>query len=110
MDGIHVLHRDRRIARRRLAVLALGIAENALLDAGKILDIGKDIGIALAAEAVEPVLDVGGIARLRLFAIVDDIEARTRLRRNDITDGNADALGKCCIIDRLALLRARRSS
>ena len=42
---------------------------------GKLGEILKDETVAGAAEAVQPVLDVGRVARLRHLAVIDDVEA-----------------------------------
>ena len=60
--------------------------------------------MALAAEPVEPVLDVGGVARLRHLAVVDDVDTGIGLVTDDIGHrlGDTGAEGGC--LDRHALL------
>src|SRR5262245_38244655 len=51
-------------------------------------------GLALAPEAVQPILDVGGIARLRHLSVVDHIDPGSRLAAHDLGDSFANAPGK----------------
>ena len=60
--------------------------------------------MALAAEPVEPVLDVGGVARLRHLAVIDDVDPGLRLLRDDLGDRSGDARAERGGIDRHALL------
>jgi hypothetical protein len=77
---------DRGITRRCLAAGTARIAENAFFEPREIRQILIDEGITGAAEPVEPVLDVGGVARLRHFSIVDQIDARIGLFSDDLGD------------------------
>jgi len=45
------------------------------------------LSVAAAAEARQPILDVSGVAGLRHFAVVDDVEARLQLPGDDEFDG-----------------------
>src|SRR5262249_46514481 len=47
--------------------------------------------MALTAEAVEPVLDVGGVARLAHLAVVDQIDPGAHLLAHDLGDRRSDA-------------------
>ncbi len=53
----------------------------------------------LTAEPVEPVLDVGGVRRLRHLAVVDDRHAGRHLTLDDLVDGGLDACGEGVRID-----------
>ena len=64
-----------RVARRRLAPRAAGIAEHALREPRKVGEILVDERVALAAEAGQTVLDVRRVARLAHLAVVDDVDA-----------------------------------
>jgi len=72
---LHVPDADRRVAGRGLAVLAPRVSRHAGLGARKVLEVLEDVARARAAEAVQPVLDVGGVAQLRPLAVVDDVDA-----------------------------------
>ena len=90
--GLRIAHADRRVAGRRLAPRAAGIAEHALRQLREVGEVLIDEGVAGAAEAVEPVLDVGGVARLRQFAVVDEVDAGVGLLADHLGDGLAHAL------------------
>ena len=70
-----VPHADRRVAGGRLAARAARIAEHAFFQAREVGKILVHERIARAAESVEPVLDVGGVARLRQLAVIDQVDA-----------------------------------
>src|SRR5260370_360985 len=59
---------------------------------------------AVAAEAVEPVLDVGGVARLAHLAVIDDVDAGLDLLLDDRRDRVADARFERRRVDRDAFL------
>ena len=99
-----VAHADRRVAGRRLAARAAGIAEHALLQLRELGEVLIDEGVAGAAEAVEPVLDVGGVARLRHFAVVDEVDAGVGLLFDHLGHRRAHARGQRRGIDRHAFL------
>jgi len=101
---LFIAHRDRRVAGRRLAPRAAGIAEYAALQAREIGEVLIDEGVAAAAETVEPVLDVGRVARLRHFAVVDQIDAGLGLFAYHLGDRIADARRERGRIDRHAFL------
>ena len=63
-----------------------------------------DEGIAGAAEAGEPILDVGGIARLRHLAVVDEVDAGLGLLLHHLGDRRAHARRQRRAVDRHALL------
>src|SRR5215510_5942345 len=71
LGSLWVAHRNRGIAGRRLAARTPGIAENTLLQPWELGQVLVDECIAGAAKALEPVLDVSGIARLRHLPVVD---------------------------------------
>ena len=71
---------------------------------GKVGEVLIDEGVAGAAEAVEPVLDVGGVARLRHFAVVDEVDAGIGLLPDHLGDRRAHARGQRRAIDRHAFL------
>ena len=73
--GFRIAYGDRCVARRRLAPRAAGIAEHALGEIGEVGEVLIDEGVAGAAKAVEAILDVGRIARLRHLAVIDDVDA-----------------------------------
>ena len=99
-----VAHADRRVAGRRLAARAARIAEHALLQPREIGEVLVDEGVAGAAETVEPVLDVGGIARLRHFPVIDEVDAGRRLLLHHLRHGGAHARGQSLRLDRDAFL------
>ncbi len=89
---LRIAHADRRVAGRRLAPRAAGIAEHPLRELREVGEVLVDEGVAGAAEAVEPVLDVGGVARLRQFAVVDEVDAGIGLLLDHLGDGRAHPL------------------
>jgi hypothetical protein len=99
-----IAHADRRIAGRRLAARTAGIAEHALGERRKIGEVLVDESVAGAAEARQPVLHVGGVARLRHFTVVDDIDAGGDLLLHHLGDGGAHARGERGGVNRLASL------
>ena len=99
-----IAHADRSVAGRRLAARSAGIAEHALGEIGEVGEILVHEGVAGAAEAGEPVLDVGGIARLRHLAVVDEIDAGLDLLAHHLGDRRAHARRQRRAIDRHALL------
>src|SRR5207253_8651043 len=60
--------------------------------------------LAFAAEAVQPILDVGCVAWLRHLAVVDDVDAGGGLARDDLRDGVTDARRERAGLDGDALL------
>ena len=63
-----------------------------------------------APEAVEPVLHVGGVARLAHLAVADDVDARLQLLFDHVRHRRADARAERGRIDRHAfLLREHRA-
>ena len=102
--GLRVAHADRPVTGRRLAARAAGIAEHALLQARELGEVLVDEGIAGAAEAGQPILDVGGIAGLGHLAVVDEIDAGFELFLHHLGHGPTHALGQSRRIDRHALL------
>ena len=88
----------------RLAARAAGIAEHALRQAREFGEVLVDEGVAGAAEAVQAVLDVGGVARLRQFAVVDEIDAGLGLLADHLGHRRAHACGQRRAIDRHAFL------
>src|SRR5262249_20731034 len=101
-SGLLVAHRDRRVAGRRLAPRAAGIAEHALFQAREVGQVLVNKSVAGAAEAGEPVLDVGGVAWLRHLAVVNEIDAGFDLLRHHLGHRRAHARGERDRIDRHA--------
>jgi len=101
--GLRVAHADRRVAGWRLAAGAAGVAENALFQAREIGKVLIDERVAGSAKSVEPILDIRGVARLRHFAVVDQVNARLGLLLHDFGHGCPYAGGKSLCIDRHAL-------
>ena len=99
-----VAHRNRRVAGRRLAPRAAGIAEHLFLKCREFVDVLIDEGVAGAAEAVEPVLDIGGVARLRHLAVIDQVDAGGGLLADEFRDRGFDPRGKRHRVDRNAFL------
>src|SRR5262247_2441034 len=99
-----IANRDRRVAGRRLSPRAAGVAEHALLEAREVGKVLIHEGIAGAAEAREPVLDISGVAWLRHLAVIDKIDAGLDLLRHDLVHRRAHALGERDRIDRHAFL------
>ena len=104
LGRIGVADGDGSVAGGRLAPRASGVAEDALGEVGELGEILVDEGVARAAEAHEPVLDVGGIARLRHFAVVDDVDAGIDLLAHHLSHRCAHARGERVALDRHALL------
>jgi hypothetical protein len=57
----------------------------------------------VTVESVEPVLDVGGVRRLRHLAVVDDRHSGRQLTPDDLVRGGLDACGEGDRIDRDAI-------
>ena len=70
-----IAHGDGRVARRRPPPRAARIAEDPRGHLGKIRQVAIRERMALSAEAAQPVLHVGGVARLAHLAVVDEIDA-----------------------------------
>ena len=104
LRGFPVAHADRRVARRRLAAGTARIAENALFQPREIGQVLIDEGIAGTAEALEPILDVGRIARLRHLAIIDQVDACIGLFFDDLGDGRLHPRRQGVRVDRDAFL------
>src|SRR5690606_13502539 len=102
--GVHVDDLDRRSARRRLAACTAGVAEYPRLGAGELLEVGKLVLPGLAAEARQPVLDVGRVAGLRHLAIADDADPGPFLALDHVSRRTLDRLVECALVDRLAAL------
>jgi hypothetical protein len=87
---LHVLDADRPGAGRRPAPRPAGVAEHLRLGAGKVLEVLEGVAGTGAAEAVQPVLDVGRVARLRHFAVVGDVDPRRGLALDHQLGGGVD--------------------
>ena len=74
-----VAHGDRAVAGRRLAARAARVTEHALGELRELGEVLVDEGVAGAAEAVEAVFDVRGVAWLRHLAVVDEVDAGRHL-------------------------------
>ena len=57
-----------------------------------------------AAESVQAVLDVGGVARLRQLAVIDQVDACVGLLADNLGHRHAHARGKGLWVDRYAFL------
>ena len=95
---------DRRVARRRLPPRASRVAEHTLREVGKSDEILVDERIAGAAETAQSILDVGRIARLAHFAVVDDVDTRVGLLPHDFFDRQRDTLRERGGVDQNTLL------
>ena len=87
-----------------MAVLAALVPRHARLGAGEVLQILKDIAPALAAKAVQPVLDIGRITRLGLLPVIDDVEARRDLPLHHVDHRLPDPRIELRLLDGLAIL------
>ena len=85
---------DRRVAARHLPAGAPAIAVHLLMQPGIVHQVGIRRRLALAAEAVQAVLDVGRVARLRHLAVVDDVDAGGGRLADDVGHGVANARGE----------------
>ena len=83
----HVDHSDGRGAGGGRALGAALVAEHLRLGPGEGLKVGEFILPRFAAEARQPVLDIGGVGGLGLLAVVDDRDARLDLALDDIGRG-----------------------
>ena len=101
--GRGIAHRDRRVAGGGLAARAPGIAEHALGEVREIDEVLIDEGVAGAAEAREPIFHIGGVARLRHFAVVDVVDAGVGLLLHHLRHRFAHARVERGAIDRHAL-------
>ena len=104
LGGFRIAHGNRRIAGRRLAARAARIAEHAVAQLRKILEVAVAERVAGAAETVEPVLDVGGVGGLRHLAVVDEVDAGSDLLVDDFGHGLLDARSQRLGLDRYAAL------
>jgi hypothetical protein len=100
--GLRIAHADRRIAGRRFAARAARIAEHLLFQFRKLVHVLIDESVAGAAEAIQPVLDVGGVARLRQFTVIDQIDAGVGLLLDHLGHGLTNPRGQGRGIDRYA--------
>ena len=75
LGRLRIAHGDGRVAGRRLPPRAARIAEDARGQLREVRQIGVRERVALSAEAAQPVLHVGGVARLAHLAVVDEIDA-----------------------------------
>ena len=91
LSGVWIAHADRPRAGRRPAPRAAGIAEHPPRQLGKLGEILVDERVALAAEAVQAVLDVRRIARLAHLAVVNDVEPALDLSLHDLVDRSTHA-------------------
>ena len=95
---------DRPGAGRRLAPRASGVAEHALREPRELRQILIDKGVAGPAKAGHPVFDIGGIARFRHLAVIDQVDAGIGLLLDDLGNRFADARRQRGGIDRHAFL------
>ena len=86
--GLGVLDGDRRVAGGRGALAAARVGRHDLGAAGVVGEVAEEVRLhRLAAEAVQPVLDVGRVARLGHLAVVDDVDAGGDLAFDDLVHG-----------------------
>ncbi len=97
---------DRAVARRSLPARASGIAEDALRHIGEADQVLIDERVSEPAESGQAILDVGRVARLRHFAVVDDVETRPSLFVDDFLHRGSRALMQGRDIDFFALFLA----
>ena len=71
----------------------------------KLLEVGEREAVARAAEAVEPLQHIGGVARLRHFAVVDDVDAGLDLLARRLEHRLGDPALERRRIDLVAALR-----
>ncbi len=89
----HVAHADRPVASGRLAMFPARVRGHAGLGLREGLDVLEHVRRrGGTAEAVQPILDISGVARLSPFAVVDDVDPGLRLFRDRFVDGAAHAL------------------
>ena len=98
--GVAVGDGDLGVAARRLAAGPAGIVEHPLRHFGKLGNVLIDERIALAPESGEPVLDIGRIARLAHFAVIDDIDTGARLKRNHLGNRRLHPRRQSIAVDR----------
>jgi hypothetical protein len=79
-----ILHADRTNAARRVAMLARRVFSYTARDVGKVDEVVEHVAVLAATEAVEAILDVRGVTRLRHFTVVDDVDADVDLLLDDV--------------------------
>jgi len=86
---LRIAHADRRIAGRRLAARASGVAEHFLRQRWIFREVLIDECVAGAAEAVQAIFDIGRVAWLGKFAVVDQVDTRIGLPLHHFGDRSA---------------------
>src|SRR5258706_11518594 len=89
-----IAYPDRRVARRRLAPRAAGIAEDPLGEVRKVHQVLIDEGVARAPEPGKPVLDVGRVTGFAHLAVVDQVDAGVGLPADHLLDRRGDPRGQ----------------
>jgi len=92
LHGVAVADADRAIAARHLAACPSTITVDLLMQARIRHEVRIRRRLALAAEPIQPILDVGGVARFRHFAVVDDVDAGGGLASNDVSNRITDSV------------------
>ena len=89
-DGLGVLPADRAGA-RRLGDHGRGLVRDHEVREVVVAEVAPLLAEpALAVEAGQPVLDVGGVHRPPLLAVADDVQAEVDLPPHDVRDGMAE--------------------
>ena len=91
LGRLRVAHAYRAIAARRPAPRAPGIVEHPLGERGEIDQVLVGERLAGAAEPVQPILDVGHVARLAHLTVADDVDIGVGLLADDLRHRLADA-------------------
>src|SRR6266545_4114074 len=99
-----VLHGNRFRAGRRPPPRAARVPEYPARHPGEVHEVPVLQRLARAGEPPEAVLDVGGVARLAVLAVVDDVDADLDLLANDLRHRRPDPRGEGAGIDGDALL------
>jgi hypothetical protein len=106
VQRLHAAHRDRPYASR--SPVARGAARGGELAhvVGEVLQVRRRVACAVAVEAGQPVLDVGGVADLAHLAVADDVDPRTALREHHVDHRRLDDLRGLPRVERPSLLAA----
>ena len=99
-----IANRDRAGTGRCSPARPAGITEHPLRQVRELSQVLIHKGIAASGKPGQPVLDVGGVARLGHLAVVDEIDARLDLFLNHRGDGLADLRRQGGALDRNAFL------
>jgi hypothetical protein len=103
-DRLCIVDRDRSVACGCLPPGSPWIAKDAFRQGGEVRQVLIDERVAGAAESGKPILDVGGIARLRHLAVIDDVDAGFPLPGDDCGHRFANMTRQFGAVDRLPFL------